>query len=41
MVPQTKVLPKVDFIITDEGKNKVTEKFDFGKPMIVMPLFGD
>lgn len=41
MLPQTRIIPLVDAVISHGGNNTTTEALHFGKPLVVLPLFWD
>jgi MGT family glycosyltransferase len=40
-LPQTRILPLVNVVVTHGGNNTVSECFWAGKPMVLLPLFWD
>jgi MGT family glycosyltransferase len=40
-LPQTRVIPLVDAVVTHGGNNTTTESLHFGRPMVLLPIFWD
>ena len=40
-LPQTRIIPLVDAVVTHGGNNTTTESLHFGRPMVLLPIFWD